>query len=355
MNILVLRLSSLGDVILTSPVYRLLRKKFPSARIDVLVKKEFADVLRYNPNINTIIEFGSPRELSLRIIRNALKLRNYDVVIDLHNSLRTRLLRFGVAQQTFVIDKDVWKRFLLVKFKANLFEKKISIPEKYIRTLLPLGIKNDDEGSEIYFPNEVKQTLNSVILSEAKNLSIDENKILRFTQEDKPKKNLIALCPTARHKTKMWLKENFIQLANVLIEQHNAFIVILAAPNEIDYCESIKSEISNQKSVINLAGKISLLETAALMDLCNVVVTNDSANLHIASARKKNVVAIFGSSVEEFGFFPYRTNAKALQVKNLECRPCSHIGLEHCPKAHFRCMKEISVEMVVNVVKEMLE
>ena len=104
-RILVLRLSSLGDVILTSPVYRLLRNKFPSAQIDVMVKKEFADVLRYNPNINSVIEFGSPRELPLRIIRNALKLRSYDVVIDLHNSLRTRLLRFGIAKNILSLKK----------------------------------------------------------------------------------------------------------------------------------------------------------------------------------------------------------------------------------------------------------
>ena len=340
MNILVLRLSSLGDVILTSPVYRLLRKKFPSAQIDVLVKKEFADVLRYNPNINSVIEFGSPRELPLRIIRNALKLRSYDVVIDLHNSLRTRLLRFGIAKNIFVIDKDIWKRLLLVKLKANLFEKKISIPEKYIRTLAPLGIENDDEGLEIFFPDEIKEHTKHIILSEVKGLM--------------ESKNLIAICPTAKHKTKMWLKENFAQLANELIEKHNAFIFLLAAPNEREYCDSLKSEINNQKSVINLAGKISLLESAAIMDSCNVVVTNDSANLHLASARKKNVVAIFGSSVEEFGFFPYRTKAKVLQVENLECRPCSHIGLSECPQGHFRCMNDISAEMVANAVKELL-
>ncbi|MBS4029393.1 MAG: lipopolysaccharide heptosyltransferase II [Ignavibacteriales bacterium] len=340
MRILILRLSSLGDVILTTPVYRLLRKKFPSAQIDVLVKKEFAEVLRFNPHINNVIEFGSPRVLPLRIIRNALKLRAYDVVIDLHNSLRTRLLRFQLAKQTLVIDKDLWKRWLLVNLKANLFEKKLSIPEKYIRTLAPLGIENDDKGLEIFFPDEINERVKNVIMSGVEGLF--------------ESKKIIAICPTARHKTKIWLKENFIQLANELIEKHDATILLFAAPNESEYCESIKTEIRNSQSVINLAGKISLLESAALMDLCEVVVTNDSANLHIAAARKKNVIAIFGSTVEEFGFFPYRTNAKILQVENLDCRPCSHIGLEECPKGHFRCMKDISMEMVVNAVKEFL-
>jgi heptosyltransferase-2 len=341
LNILVLRLSSLGDVVLTSPVYRLLRKKFPSAHIDVLVKKEFADVLRFNPNINNVIEFGSPRILPIRIIRNALKLRNYDVVFDLHNSLRSRLLRFGIAKQTLVIDKDVWKRWLLVQLKINLFEKKISIPEKYIRTLAPFGIENDDEGLEIFISDEIREKVKSITLSEVETLS--------------ESKNLIALCPTAKHKTKMWLKENFIHLANELIEKHNATILLFAAPNEVEYCESIKSAIRNPQSVINFAGKISLLESAALMDLCDVVVTNDSANLHLASALKKNVVAMFGSTVEEFGFFPYRTNAKVLQVENLSCRPCSHIGLKECPKKHFRCIKEISVETVSKSVQEFLK
>jgi heptosyltransferase-2 len=103
----------------------------------------------------------------------------------------------------------------------------------------------------------------------------------------------------------------------------------------------------------NAAGCLAILETAAAFDSCSLIVSNDTGLMHVACARGRKIVALFGSSVEEFGFFPFRAKSIVLENSGLKCRPCSHIGLDECPKSHFRCMKEISVERVLTAASEL--
>nr|MBP6673381.1 glycosyltransferase family 9 protein [Bacteroidota bacterium] len=107
----------------------------------------------------------------------------------------------------------------------------------------------------------------------------------------------------------------------------------------------IRRRVSDQ-AVSNFAGEFTLLETAAAMEFCDVVVTNDSGLMHLAAAKQRKVVAVFGSTVQEFGFAPYGTEAVVIENKTLDCRPCTHIGRKECPKGHFRCMTEITPESV---------
>ncbi|MEK7263067.1 MAG: glycosyltransferase family 9 protein [Bacteroidota bacterium] len=341
MKILVCRLSSLGDVLLTTPALRLLRRKFPDAQIDFLVKEEFADVLRSNPHITHLLQFSANDIISVLQFRFFLQRKKYDVVIDLHNSLRTRVLRFLLAPKVFVVKKNIFKRMLLVIFKLNLYSSIVSVPEKYINTLASLGITNDNGGLDLFYDESVLSAFNK------------KKTDWRIAQTE----FTILFSPTAKHATKMWLPEYFIALGKKLAKEHHAKIYIVGAPNEKEYCERIAVEINNScaDAAINTAGKISLLETAALMEQCSAVVTNDSAMLHFASALKKNVVAVFGSTVKEFGFLPYRTNFRIVQNENLRCRPCSHIGKNVCPEQHFRCIKDISVQHVYESLRELLQ
>jgi len=340
MKILVCRFSSLGDVLLTTPVLRLLRKKFPSAQIDFLVKKEFADVLRFNRHISRIREFSGNNFIQLAECRSALQKAHYDIVIDLHNSLRSRFLRFLLARQVFVVRKDIIKRWLLVNFKKNYYPSIISVPEKYIRTIAPLGIVNDDEGLELCTDENTSGCLQTKFTE----WNIDGNT------------PLFVIAPTAKHTTKMWLPEYYIALGKKIAKEHNAKICVSGAGEEKKYCDNIASEINAAcaHSAISTAGILSLLETAALVERCSAVITNDSAMMHIAAALQKKVIAIFGSTVEEFGFFPYRTNNKVVQNIGLQCRPCSHIGKYECPQLHFKCIKDISVEHVYESLLQLL-
>ncbi|CUU05493.1 heptosyltransferase-2 [Candidatus Kryptobacter tengchongensis] len=326
-KILIIRLSSIGDIVLSTPLIRVLRNKFPNSQIDFIIKKEFSELLKYNPNLTNLIEFNTEngfKEL-LRLKRQILK-ENYDLIIDIHNNLRSIFLRMFTGAHVVRINKRVFKRFLLVKFKINLYKNAIHVVDRYIETLSNFSIKNDNQGLEIFVPEDT--------------IEIAKNKI-NFSD-----KNLyIAIAPSAKHETKRWLPERFAQLGDKLAEKFKAKIILLGGKEDVDRCGFVEEMMVSKP--INLCGKTTLLESAAVLSMCKLLVTNDSGLMHIGSAMKTKIVAIFGSTVKEFGFFPYGVENIVIE-KNIPCRPCSHIGRNKCPKGHFKCMRDIQVEDVFN-------
>lgn len=342
-KILIIRFSSLGDIILTSPLIRALRKTFPEAQIDFLVKSEYANIVKFNPNISSVIELKSDDRSELKWLKQKIRRIRYDLIVDVHNSLRSRFIRcFSKARYKVVVNKRVFRRFLFVKFKINLYRDYLPIAERYLETVEKFGVKKDDYGLEIYLPEDTKNyvsTISNQIVSTKRNV-------------------IIGLVPTARHFTKRWLYERFAELGVEIVRKYQSTILIFGSKEEHDYCEDITQMInarSETNSAVNYAGKLTVLEIAAMFDVCNLIITNDSGLMHLAAARKRKIVAIFGSTVKEFGFFPYGTSSIVVENKNLSCRPCSHIGLAKCPKEHFRCMKEIQVKEVLNAVQSLLE
>jgi lipopolysaccharide heptosyltransferase II len=164
-------------------------------------------------------------------------------------------------------------------------------------------------------------------------------------------KKIIALCPSAKHFTKRWPKEYFTDLGIHLIRQFGVRVLLLGGPEDYAYNEDIRRLISVDDT-INLAGEFSLLQSAAAMDHCELVVSNDTGLMHIAAARRRNLIALFGPTVEELGFFPYGESSYVVEHGNMPCRPCSHIGSNVCPKGHFRCMKELHPDMVLRTAGE---
>ena len=334
-KILVIRLSSIGDIVLSTPIYRILKKKFPNSQIDILTKSEFAEILQYNPNIDNVLCFQ--KNDSVFNWRKKIIFNSYDVILDLHNSLRSKILRLFSAKKNYVICKNIFKRTLLIKLRLNFFKKNIPIPLKYIAVGKSIGIEDDKLGLEIFIPDEIKTSANE--------------KLNNFLNQ----KKIIVISPTAKHKTKIFPKEKFIEFAKKISQLCDVNIVIIGSNTDFLYCKELVEKINFDKEIAyNFAGKLSLLETSVLIEKCNVVVTNDSASLHIASAMKKKCVAIFGSTVREFGFFPFRTEFEIIENKNLKCRPCSHIGKNKCPKKHFKCMNDIKVDEVVEKVLKFL-
>ena len=326
-KILIIRLSSIGDIVLSTPLIRVLRNKFPNSQIDFIIKKEFSELLKYNPNLTNLIEFNTEngfKEL-LRLKRQILK-ENYDLIIDIHNNLRSIFLRMFTGAHVVRINKRVFKRFLLVKFKINLYKNAIHVVDRYIETLSNFSIKNDNQGLEIFVPEDT--------------IEIAKNKI-NFSD-----KNLyIAIAPSAKHETKRWLPERFAQLGDKLAEKFKAKIILLGGKEDEDRCRFVEEMMVSKP--INLCGKTTLLESAAVLSMCKLLVTNDSGLMHIGSAMKTKIVAIFGSTVKEFGFSPYAVENIVIE-KNIPCRPCSHIGRNKCPEGHFKCMRDIQVEDVFN-------
>lgn len=332
---LVIRFSSIGDIVLSSPLLRVLRAKFPEGQIDFVTRKEYAELVRNNHNINLTYEFDASTGFDgLRALKKRIKAERYDLVVDIHDSLRSKYLRSipGVKDMA-VIKKRVVERSMLVKFKKNVYRDHVPVPDRYIEPLKRFGIQNDGKGLDLPIPDEVLFRVSGKIAT------------LRLNRFEKT----IGLCPGARHGTKRWPRERFAELAIRFVREFDAKVLVFGGEDEREICSFIAGSVlreTGKERATDFSGELSLLETAAALEFCDIVVTNDTGLMHIATAMQKKVVAIFGSTVREFGFFPYAAGATVIEQQGLACRPCSHIGLPSCPEGHFRCMNESSVEQV---------
>lgn len=336
---LIIRFSSIGDIVLASPLLRVLRKKFPSSQIDFVTRKEYADLIRYNPNINFTLEFDATQGFrALRYLKEKIRREQYDLVLDIHNSIRSRYLRCMVgADDVMTINKRVIARMILVAFKKNYYRDIVSVADRYIESLQKHNIENDMKGLELYIPD-------NIMFAVSRRMATFE--LDRYKQ-------IIGFCPSAKHSTKRWPQERFVEAGIRLANELDAKILVFGGTTDKSICSSIAQSInavSEAKRAVDLSGEFSLLETAAAMEFCDVVVTNDSGLMHIASAMKKKIVALFGSTVREFGFFPIGEENIVLERTGLYCRPCSHIGLNECPEKHFKCMTDIQAAEVVQAV-----
>lgn len=320
-KILIVRLSSLGDVLLTTPLLRSLKKSHPQSQIDFLVREEYKDVLVNNPNITNLIILKRNEPLSK--IKKLLIQNQYEFVIDLQNNLRSRNLVSELNCPKVRFKKLTWKKLLLVKMKINKLKDASPIPIRYASAIK--NFKLDEEGLDLFTNKKPTEKLIG-------------------------KTNTIGFCPGSKHFTKMWPKEYFIELGNKLHESGYQ-IILLGGRDDKKICQEISSGTKNS---LDLSNDNDILQTAADMKFCKAIVCNDSGLMHTACAVKIPVAAIFGSTVKEFGFFPYGCKNLVLENKSLSCRPCSHIGRSSCPKHHFKCMKEITPQFVFSNLMQFL-
>jgi lipopolysaccharide heptosyltransferase II len=321
-KILIVRLSSLGDILLTTPLIRSLKKQNPKLEIHFLLREEYQDVLINNPYLAKLIAIK--RLNSSSKTKDILSQNKYDFVIDLQNNLRSRLLTNGLKCSKVRFKKLSLQKFLLVKFKINNLKKASPIPERYASVVD--NFKLDEEGLDIYTDKKPSEIITGLT-------------------------NMIGFCPGSRHYTKMWPKEYYIELGKKLVD--NGFnIVLFGGKDDKEICKEISSGLSK---CIKLFNDNDILQTTADMKMCRTIVCNDSGLMHTACAVKIPVIAIFGSTVKEFGFTPYRSKNLILENKSLTCRPCSHIGKSTCPKDHFMCMKDITPQLVYNSLIRFLD
>jgi lipopolysaccharide heptosyltransferase II len=338
-NILIIRFSSIGDIVLASPVIRFLRGRFPDARIDFLTKKKYAELARWNGALTDVILFDEGTD-DLKAMRRRISEMRYDLIVDLHNSLRSIYLRtFNGAGKVKVFRKHALKRFLLVRFKKNLFKEVRPVVERYADTVRMYG--DPDLRTDFPLPDDLVQTATGLLYSG------------KFSSKDR----LVGFAPTAMHFTKRWPMDRFVRLGVALAAAEKVKIVLFGSQEEAEYCADIAQMINSGASshcAVSFAGKLSLAETAAAAGLCSLVVSNDTGLMHIAEARGVPVVAVFGSSVREFGFYPLGAKSVVVEAAGLECRPCSHVGRASCPKEHFRCMNDITADRVLAEVVRLL-
>jgi lipopolysaccharide heptosyltransferase II len=342
-KILLIRFSSLGDVLLTSPLIRLLREKFPEVQIEFLVRKEYADVIRYNPYLSGVIEFNiKDGFIGLAKLKNLLRSQKYDTILDLHDSLRSNYLLIGRRLNPFhsasiyKINKNQLIRFLLVKWKINLYQNIYGyIPmvwEKYIKAAESLGLQPDDGHLDLFLPQK------------------SEMGAKEFLKKLPKGKWEVVMAPGAQHFTKRWPTEYYIDLIKQIYKIYKLKTILVGGADDQPVIDKITTNVPNNLTASTL-GRLSLLETAALIKRAELVISNDSGLMHVVAALNRPMMVIFGSTVKEFGFFPNSPNATVIENKGLYCRPCSHIGRSSCPERHFRCMKEILPHMIVHKIK----
>jgi len=336
-NILVIRLSSMGDVILTTSFIRQLRNKFTDTRIDFITSKSFAEIYKFNPNINTLWEYDKQFKLNeIAELKNHIKMdlkgRRYDYVIDLQKNLRSKILRSGLGDKYLLINKLRLNKLSLVYFKKPILKKIIPIPELYRLTANPLLVDDDGEGLEIWLKSDPKYY---------------------FTPKNSDSKKMkIAVAPGAYHFTKRWQKEKYLELIKNLKNNFNAEIILIGGLQDKEVTDWLKSQIDFEYE--DFSDSTSILKTTEAIDNSDLLISNDTGVIHIAAARKVPVLAIFGSTVKEFGFLPFRTKYKIVE-KGVSCRPCTHYGLDKCPRGHFDCMSKITVDDVLKAFSNFVE
>lgn len=327
-RILVIRLSSLGDILLTTPLLRYLHNVYPSIEIDFLLREHFFSAVQFNPYVNKIFSLSDSKIPSILI---QLKNSGYDLIIDLQNSFLSRRITKSINIRKKRFMKNSFNKFLLVNFKLNLFKSITPIAQRYINTISEKILPESELIPELFYPDEYNSIANELI----------NNCILN---------KVIGICPGSKHFTKIYPKELFIKLIDLLIKNDYS-VFLFGGESEKILC----SELKITDNVFNFQNSNDLFLTAALMSKCDAIITNDSSLMHIANSLNKPITALFGSSVKEWGFSPIGVPNVVLEINQLKCRPCSHFGKSFCPKKHFRCMNNISPELIFNETKKLLK
>jgi heptosyltransferase-2 len=333
-RILVIRLSSLGDILLTTPILRLLRQHCPGARIDFLVKAVYQELLRTHPCVDRLVLLQEGQSLFQAL--HALRQTRYDVVLDLHRTLRSRLLYYGLsACRKLAYNKRPLRRALLVHLGWNTLRAMTSVPELYAAPLYRLGISGPLPALEMHLEPGGREAMRA--------------HLARVFPEGSDR-SLLAVAPGARWPTKRWPVERFAAVAQELASAQRAAVVILGDINDKPMAQDLYRRLS--VPVLDQTGTLTLMQTAAVLQQCRLLLSNDSGLMHMATALKVPVVAIFGPTVQEFGFYPFQARAQVVSVA-LSCRPCSTKGAARCPRGHHHCMQQVSSAQVLATAQDM--
>ncbi|MBI1806749.1 MAG: lipopolysaccharide heptosyltransferase II [Ignavibacteria bacterium] len=338
-NILVIQTAFIGDVILTLPLIQTLKEHYPSSRIDVVVVPRAAEILMNHPALHDVIIFDKRHADAgvggfLRQMKR-LRQKKYDLTLVPHRSFRSAALAFSSKIPLRVGFTTSAGRYLFTHVVQ--YDKLSHEVDRNLKLLTALKISPPQGVYPDLYPSQADCQL-----------------VDRFFLENEVKdtSKLVAVAPGTMWNTKRWLEDRFEELIRRLL-QDGVHIVLVGGGEDAPFCERLVERM-NSPSVHSAAGKLSLLQSAELIRRCRLLVSNDSAPMHLAVAVRTPVIAIFGATVPEFGFSPYGKNDEVIEIKGLSCRPCSIHGGTRCPIRTFDCMKGISSKMVYEKVVQHL-
>ena len=316
-KILIIRFSSIGDIVLTTPVIRCVKKQFPDAEVHYVTKEVFKNILIHNPYIDKVHTFKE----DISELYEPLKAENFDVVIDLHKNLRSLRLKQKLKAKNYSFDKLNLQKFLAVNFKQiNKLPNK-HIVDRYFDAVAPLGIKSDGKGLDHFMHQNDRVDVSSLLT-------------------DHLQKTFVALVVGGSYFTK---KIPLNKLSEICKNSKLPIIVLGGKEDKL-----VGDELKKQfPQLINTCGQYTINQSASIIERAEWVVSSDTGLMHIAAAYNKKIISMWGNTIPEFGMSPYLPNLenKILEVKNLSCRPCSKLGYKKCPKGHFKCMNDLDVSI----------
>ncbi len=325
MKILIVRFSSIGDIVLTTPVVRCIHEQIPNAEIHFITKSSFRSILEHNPRISKLICI----EKSIDEVIDALKLENYDVVIDLHKNIRTLSLKRKLGVKSYSFPKLNFQKWLLVNFKADKMPK-VHVVDRYFEAVKELGVVSDNKNCEYYLG--------------------DENHINTLESIGLEPKSFVAIAIGAQFATKILPTEKLTEI----IGQITAPVILLGGPTDVERSDALMKNLSHKSNLVNGVNRFSLNQSASIVAQAKVILTHDTGLMHIASCFDIPTVSVWGNTVPALGmysYFPEKPDQYSIhEVLNLKCRPCSKIGHQSCPKKHFNCMEFQDIEKIVKDV-----
>jgi ADP-heptose:LPS heptosyltransferase len=339
MKFLIIRFSSIGDIVLTTPVVRCLKQQIPDAEIHFLAKSTYLQTLASNPYIDKVHYL----EQSLQAVIKELQRENFDYVIDLHHNLRSMKVKDALRVKSFSYNKLNVQKWIYTSFKINMLPK-VHIVDRYMETVESFGVKNDGAGLDYFIARE--DVINETDLPTSHSAGY------------------IGVVIGAALNTKKYPFHHVKKLCELLDHP----IVLLGGLEDADEGDRIAA--ADHIKIYNACGKFGLNESADLVRRAKLVVTNDTGLMHIAAAYKRPIISLWGNTVPDFGMYPYYgsnylqrfgiNNAgqglpyEIIEIHRLRCRPCSKIGYDSCPLGHFKCMEKIDPAAVVSRIRARL-
>ncbi|MBX2985504.1 MAG: glycosyltransferase family 9 protein [Bacteroidia bacterium] len=322
MKILVVRFSSIGDIVLTSPVLRCIKEQIKGAELHFATKYQYQSIFEFNPYIDKLHLLADDYSSFAR----QLKKEKFDFVVDLHHNLRTFRLKSILRTKSASFDKLNFQKWLTVRTCNKKHMPKIHIVDRYLNASKSLGIVNDGKGLEYFcgdtkLPPEIEPHLHQLY-------------------------HAVAIGGT------YFTKRMPVDKLTELLKKSTQLLILLGGKEDFERGQDLALKLQGQ-GVINLCGRLTINQSALVIKNCLKLITHDTGLMHIGAAFDKPIISIWGNTIPEFGMTPYYSdNSKnasqsvILEVENLYCRPCSKLGFDHCPKGHFRCMNDIDFHHV---------
>lgn len=322
MKILIIRFSSIGDIVLTTPVIRCVKTQLKDVEVHYLTKSVYKEVIAYNPYIDKLHLLND----DFNTLTEQLKEENFDCIIDLHHNLRTLRVKRSLKKiKSFSFNKLNFKKWLLTAFKIKTLPD-IHIVDRYMQTVQTLGVRNDGNGLDYFISRKDEVPLTDLPASHLH--------------------GYIAIVIGAAHNTKKLPQQKLKELCAKIDHP----IILLGGKEDKINGDDIAA--TDDVKIYNACGKFTLNESAYLVRNAKFVISHDTGLMHIAAAYKKIIFSVWGNTVPQFGMAPYYGKSEILNFKfeilNLSCRPCSKIGNNKCPRGHFKCMQLQNMQSIAN-------